>query len=1097
MKFIADLHIHSHYSRATAKNLNPENLFLWSQKKGISLVGTGDFTHFGWIAELKDKVVESDTGFYRLKPDLAKEIEPEIPQSCRGPVDFILTGEISCIYKRGGKTRKVHNLILMPDFESVEKLNKRLDQIGNIKSDGRPILGLDSRDLLEIVLEASDRAFFIPAHIWTPWFSLFGSKSGFDNIEDCFADLTPYIHALETGLSSDPPMNRLLSALDDYTLVSNSDAHSPAKLGREANLFDCEMGYNSICNAMKTGQGFDGTIEFFPEEGKYHMDGHRKCNVMLEPEETQDLEGLCPSCNKPVTVGVLNRVMELADRKTPKLSKEYLCMIPLSEILSEILSCGPNTKKVQTVYEDLLNNIGSELHILMGAQVEEIEKTGGVLLAKAIKRMREGNVIKQGGYDGEFGVIRLFEEQEKSELVGQTALFKSPVIKKKAKKAVPQKDKSIKEHPGKNQPEINKSQKNRSEKSENLSKKEDLIFNDTPGYKDLRTHKDIILDPLNPEQTEAVLYGKGHLLVNAGPGTGKTMTLTHRIASLLRNGMARSEEILALTFTNKATEEMKERVGKLVPDSGAIKVNTFHRFCLDLLRKEAGKLGLLSGFNICPEQDVPFLVWQVAEESGAGKRQARELLKNLPVMKIKNYEADGELKGLFSEKLISLFYRYQEKLRGLCMLDLDDLESETLRLLKIDHGIATGLAENRPWIFIDEYQDTSPVQVEIIRAIVNKGNVNLCAIGDPDQSIYGFRGADVVNFMGFEKDFTGTKKIELKRNYRSTRLILDSASSLMGRENNLTSWNDLGDKISLAECRTANEEGEMIVEQIEKIMGGITLFSMDSGRVESCEEGKDLSFGDIAVLYRLNSQGDAIEKALSRAGIPLIRSGEKPLIDRYPVNLVWLFLRAVLRPENDYFKTAFLKSIEDRDINGNALFENVDVDSNLSEMMEQAVNLLSLEQKAERELDDLNRFRNIVADYKENPASFNDSLALRRGIDHELLFGDRVALMTLHAAKGLEWPVVFITGCEDRLLPCDLFGDKDDDEEKRLMYVGITRAQKKVVLSHSIKRMINGRSLKMGPSPFLKLLPEDLTAPLERSKWAPKKKAHEQLNLFS
>jgi DNA helicase-2/ATP-dependent DNA helicase PcrA len=254
MNFIADLHVHSHFSRATSRNLDPEHLALWGKKKGITLVGTGDFT-----------------------PELETSIEREIPASCRRPTRFLLSGEISCIYKRGGKTRKLHHLILMPHLDAVFRLNKKLDQIGNLSSDGRPILGLDSRDLLEIVLEASEKAFFIPAHIWTPWFSLFGSKSGFDSLEECFGDLTSHIHALETGLSSDPPMNRLLSAIDNYLLVSNSDAHSPAKLGREANIFDTELDYDRILQAMIQRRGFEGTIEFFPEEGKYHFDGHRKC----------------------------------------------------------------------------------------------------------------------------------------------------------------------------------------------------------------------------------------------------------------------------------------------------------------------------------------------------------------------------------------------------------------------------------------------------------------------------------------------------------------------------------------------------------------------------------------------------------------------------------------------------------------------------------------------------------------------------------------------------------------------------------------------------------------------------------------------------
>ena len=424
MKFIADLHIHSRFSRATSKTLTPESLSLWGQKKGIKVIGTGDFTHPEWARELKKKFLESENGLFSLKPEYEKEIEGDVPSSCASKTLFILSGEISCIYKKDGKTRKIHHLILMPDFDSVDKFNRALDRIGNITSDGRPILGLDSRILLEMMLEANDNAFLIPAHVWTPWFSLFGSKSGFDEIEECFEDLTPHIHALETGLSSDPPMNRLLSALDKYLLVSNSDAHSPSKLGREANIFNTGLSYDSMIKAMKEKAGFEGTIEFYPEEGKYHMDGHRKCGIMFHPHDTVKNKGLCPECGKPLTVGVFHRVAELADRKDPLLEKKFYSLIPLTEILSEILGCGPNTKTVNNVYEKLLTELGPELDILMDMAINDIERTGGLLLSKAISRMREGDVIRQEGYDGEYGVIKLFRESEKHELTGQKKLFK-------------------------------------------------------------------------------------------------------------------------------------------------------------------------------------------------------------------------------------------------------------------------------------------------------------------------------------------------------------------------------------------------------------------------------------------------------------------------------------------------------------------------------------------------------------------------------------------------------------------------------------------------------------------------------------------------
>ncbi|MBN2123294.1 MAG: UvrD-helicase domain-containing protein, partial [Deltaproteobacteria bacterium] len=530
MHFIADFHIHSHYSRATSRDLVPEQLSVWAQKKGIALLGTGDFTHPGWVQELREKMVEAEEGLFRLRPELERHAERNVPPLCRSLPRFILSGEISCIYKRAGKTRKVHHLILMPDFEALERLNRHLARIGNITSDGRPILGLDSRDLLEMVLESSDSAFFIPAHIWTPWFSLFGSKSGFDAIEECFGDLATHIRALETGLSSDPPMNRRLSAIDPYLLVSNSDAHSPAKLGREANLFSVPLDYPSVIGAMATGRGFLGTVEFFPEEGKYHLDGHRKCAVRFEPQETRNCNGLCPKCGKPLTVGVLSRVHDLADRNSPVLTREFRSLIPLPEILSEIFSCGPATARVLSAYEDLLERLGPELGILMDCARGAIEDAGGPLLAEAVDRMRRNQVIREEGYDGEYGVIRLFREGEKNVLAGQGSLFGGPA----GKTVVRRRASPVQKPSPKKMPQAQPRERHDS--------------------------RDPILDPLNPEQREAVLHEGPHLLIVAGPGTGKTMTVAHRIARLIRSGAANPDRILALAFTNKAAREMRVRI---------------------------------------------------------------------------------------------------------------------------------------------------------------------------------------------------------------------------------------------------------------------------------------------------------------------------------------------------------------------------------------------------------------------------------------------------------------------------------------------------------------------------------------------------------
>lgn len=424
MDYAADLHIHSPYSRATSPECIPAGLAAWARIKGIQVVATGDFTHPAWFRLLKDELEPAEPGLFRLKetnalPSPLAGIAPR-PAMTR----FMLSAEVSSIYKRHSRVRKVHNLLYVPDFASAERINSRLATIGNIVSDGRPILGLDSRDLLEIMLELAPEGFLVPAHIWTPWFSLFGSRSGFDRIEECYGDLTDHVFALETGLSSDPDMNRTISSLDRFALISNSDSHSPSKLGREANLFSTGLDFFSLRDAIRNNRRdtFPGTVEFFPEEGKYHLDGHRLCNIRLTPHETRELPALrCPVCGKPLTVGVQHRVEELADRSQPLHRPDaprVFSLIPLSEVLSEILGVGPASKQVMEQYTRAIALFDSEFNLLLRTPLGEIE-TSAPLLAEAIRRMRSGQVIRQPGFDGQFGVIRLFDQQELSRPTGR------------------------------------------------------------------------------------------------------------------------------------------------------------------------------------------------------------------------------------------------------------------------------------------------------------------------------------------------------------------------------------------------------------------------------------------------------------------------------------------------------------------------------------------------------------------------------------------------------------------------------------------------------------------------------------------------------
>ena len=402
----------------------PEGIWKWAQLKGITLVGTGDFTHPGWFRELQEKLEPLGNGLFRLKESHRQE--GGVPLSCAGEVSFLLSTEISCIYSKNGRTRKVHCLVFMPDFAHAAQFNLALSRIGNISSDGRPILGLDAKELLKVTMGIAPEAVFVPAHVWTPHFSVLGAASGFDSMEECFEELTAQIFAVETGLSSDPPMNSRVSALDGLTLISNSDAHSPAKMGREANIFGTDVSYEAVMRAIRTREGFLGTIEFFPEEGKYHYDGHRACGVAYSPAETRAHGYCCPECGKRLTIGVAHRVEALSDREpgfTPSHPLHFHSLIPLPEILAEARGAGVNTKGVQGDYLSLLAALGSEFSILLDASLADIERAASPIVAEAVKRVRQGRVNIRPGYDGEYGRVTIFDDKERAEIGGQGRLL--------------------------------------------------------------------------------------------------------------------------------------------------------------------------------------------------------------------------------------------------------------------------------------------------------------------------------------------------------------------------------------------------------------------------------------------------------------------------------------------------------------------------------------------------------------------------------------------------------------------------------------------------------------------------------------------------
>jgi DNA helicase II / ATP-dependent DNA helicase PcrA len=418
MKFLADLHLHSKFSRATSRDMTLDNLAAWAKVKGLGLLATADFTHPEWFSLLRRKLEPAGNGFLRLK-----KITPPDHEILRGfslaanDVHFVLSTEISFIYSKKGKVRRIHLLLLAPDLESAEKINVRLGRLGNLRSDGRPILGMDVKAFVRLVMDISPRCVVIPAHIWTPWFSLFGANSGFDSVEECFEELTPQIFALETGLSSDPGMNRRLSPLDPYALISNSDAHSPSKLGREANAFDTEFSFRGLIEAIrdKDPARFLYTVEFFPEEGKYHYDGHRKCGIAYAPRESQSHDGICPVCRKPMTIGVLHRVETLADRPENPAGALRIPgknLVPLNEIIGQACGKSPDGAGVREIYFRFIHEFGNEHGVLAETPVEELIRLQPERVGRGIERMRRGQVRTVPGHDGEYGMIRLFEDED-------------------------------------------------------------------------------------------------------------------------------------------------------------------------------------------------------------------------------------------------------------------------------------------------------------------------------------------------------------------------------------------------------------------------------------------------------------------------------------------------------------------------------------------------------------------------------------------------------------------------------------------------------------------------------------------------------------
>lgn len=1093
MRFIADLHIHSRFSRATSRDLDLPHLHVAAQRKGVTVVGTGDFTHPGWFAELREQLVPAEEGLYRLRDDLARAAEAEVPPSCRRPVRFLLSVEISNIYQRGEGVRKVHNLILVPDFDAAARLRVRLERMGNLASDGRPILGLDSRDLLEITRESGDRNVFIPAHIWTPWFSVLGAKSGFDSMEEAFCDLAGEIFAVETGLSSDPPMNWRLSALDRFTLVSNSDAHSPGKLAREANVFDAELSYDAMIDALRTRDParFLGTVEFFPQEGKYHADGCRRCAFRCFPRETLEHGGRCPGCGKRITVGVLHRVEALADRGEgyrPERAPPFRSLIPLEEILAEVYRVGAGTRTVRRAADALVASLGPELEILRQVPLEEIERAGGAVISEGVRRVRAGEVEIAAGYDGEFGVIRIFRDNERDRIGGQKGLFSGASMvpaapgapgppprgagqgrartrKGRGRRAAEREGEEAGAHVSQ-APAAPAAEQHGGEApaAGHAASRARHVREAPAAWGALPLFSGTGMEDLDAEQQRAVEHGPGALLVLAGPGTGKTRVLVRRIAWLIDRFGVEPGAILALTFTNRAADEVRERLGRLIPVEHArrVAVRTLHAHGLAIVRAEAAQLGLPEPVRVIGEAErLARIAAMVGRESA--ERAARAISR----LKARAGDGPGE-----DPELLALAREYGACLRADGLVDFDDLVRLPARLLAAEPEIAARWRRAFVWVLVDEFQDLDATQYDLLTEIAPPGS-NVTAVGDPDQAIYGFRGASPEFVERFVKEYSPTV-VRLTRNYRSTPTILRAAAGVIaaGQEARpLHAVAEGGVRILLREAPTAAAEAEAVVHDIERLVGGTSLFSRDSGRVVD-EEPEVRGFSETAVLFRVRQAAYPLMEALERSGIPYQHAEARPLLADPVVAAIVQRTRGL--PPGTTPAAALREA----------------VDALAAEALRGAVPVASEPGLAKGEgaaetgevglrpgggrgwAEEIRRIGARLAPIAEGAGdlpSFTAELALRSDPDLLDPRAERVALLTLHAAKGLEFPVVFIIGCENGLIPYRPPSGEPAplDEERRLLYVGMTRARRILILSRARRRTLFGRSVETAPTPFI------------------------------
>ena len=822
--------------------------------------------------------------------------------------------------------------------------------------------------------------------------------------------------------------------------------------------------------------GFLGTVEFYPQEGKYHFDGHRKCGIVWDPLETVRHNGICPVCGKPLTVGVLSRVAQLSDRDAIDQRPNrlpYHSLIPLKEALAEILNSSAKSKKVDQAYRNLILKAGSEFDVLLNLPLSDLQTLTNEIVVEAVRRMRRREVIVKEGFDGQFGEIHVFEDRERQNLNTQKSLFHSLVREEQTHYHV------LNPIPF----DLKEFRRLQKKKNEEKPVQSDL-FTASPG--------DLLLKDLNPEQQHAVKHFRGPAMVLAGPGSGKTRVLTRRIAYLIRERHVNPSEILAVTFTNKAAAEIRDRVRQIAgknKTASDVTVTTFHALGYSILNENAERIGRRAPILIFDQQDRKRIL---KEYPGPDNIEISPIAEQIAAFKLLGHLPENET------GFQSVFDWYERFLQEQNALDLEDLIAKAVRLLKENDDLAAAYRLRFQWVLVDEYQDINPAQYRLLKILTDTAQPNLFVIGDPNQAIYGFRGADVSFIRRFERDFPQCARFELKISYRCTNRILKASAKVLGdaQEAGFLSGLNEGVKIKIVSEASEKSEAEFVARTIEDMMGGVRFFSMDSEVSQGEQAERIHSFADFAILVRLNRLIPPIEKALNDHSIPYQVVGHDSWLREEPVRSLIDILRCALTPEQCYLKESF----RERGINGQdwQMVENYLKEKRpVSELLEIIMTHLLPPQTAK----DKRLFKKLIEisePFGKDVQAFLQWTFLGQGQDLYQPATERVTVMTLHASKGLEFGSVFIVGCEQGLLPYQLFENRktDPEEERRLLYVGMTRAKHYLFLTHARRRFLFGRTYENARSPFLDAIEKELVE-LKRQQHKTKPKKNDgQLSLF-